>query len=72
MAERVSGLELNDELSEKEDLIAQLYENDKITEIMKQNIEIYRREKEEYAQLVFQFQRKGMFLDQGKYGQCLL
>ena len=70
MADRVSGLELSDEMSEKEDLISQLYENDKITEMMKQNMEIYKRENEEYAQLVFQFQRKGMFLGQGKNGQC--
>ena len=70
MADRVSGLELSDEMSEKEDLISQLYENDKITEMMKQNMEIYKRENEEYAQLVFQFQRKGIFLDQGKNGQC--
>ena len=59
------SLELNEELSEREDLIAQLNDQDRIMKIMKEQLEKCRREKDDYIQVVFQLQRQGKFLDKG-------
>ena len=57
--------ELNEQLSEREDLIAQLNNQDRIMKIMKEQLEKCRREKDDYIQVVFQLQRQGKFLDIG-------
>ena len=57
--------ELNEQLSEREDLIAQLNDQDRIMQIMKEQLEKCRREKDDYIQVVFQLQRQGKFLDKG-------
>ena len=57
--------ELNEKLSEREDLIAQLNDQDRIMKIMKEQLEKCKREKDDYIQVVFQLQRQGKFLDKG-------
>ena len=57
--------ELNEQLSEREDLIAQLNDQDRAMKIMKEQLEKCKREKDDYIQVVFQLQRKGKFLDIG-------
>ena len=57
--------ELNEQLSEREDLIAQLNDQDRIMKIMKEQLEKCKREKDDYIQVVFQLQRQGKFLSKG-------
>ena len=59
--------ELNQELSEREDLIAQLDEQDRIMKMMKEQLEKYKREKDDYTQVVFQLQRQGKYLNEGMF-----
>ena len=66
MCEKEIEIELEQQLSEREDLIAQLNEQDKIMKIMKQQLKKCNMEKEDYTQVVFQLQRQGKFLNQGK------
>ena len=62
-------LELNRELSEREDLITQLNEQDRIMKMMKEQLEKCKREKDDYTQVVFQLQRQGKFLNEGMFFQ---
>ena len=59
-------MELNKHLSEKEDLMTQLDEQDRIMKMMQRELEKYKKEKDDYTQLVFQLQRQGKFIEQGK------
>ena len=66
MCEADISMELNKYLSEKEDLMAQLDEQDRIMKMMQRQLEKYKKEKDDYTQLVFQLQRQGKFIEQGK------
>ena len=66
MCETDISMELNKHLSEKEDLMAQLDEQDRIMKMMQRELEKYKKEKDDYTQLVFQLQRQGKFIEQGK------
>ena len=66
MCEVDIAMELNKHLSEKEDLLAQLDEQDRIMKMMQRELEKYKKEKDDYTQLVFQLQRQGKFIEQGK------
>ena len=59
--------ELNQELSEREDLIAQLNDQDRIMRIMKEELDKCKREKDDYIQVVFQLQRQGKYLNEGMF-----
>ena len=59
--------DLNQELSEREDLIAQLNDQDRIMKIMKEELEKCKREKDDYIQVVFQMQRQGKYLNEGMF-----
>ena len=61
----VMNQELNEQLSEREDLITQLNEQDRIMKILTDQLEKSKREKDDYMQVVFQLQRKGRYLDEG-------
>ena len=63
--------EINQELSEREDLIAQLNDQDRIMRIMKEELEKCKREKDDYIQVVFQLQRQGKFLNEGMFFMIL-
>ena len=65
MCEADIAMELNKHLSEKEDLMAQLDEQDRIMKMMQRQLEKYKKEKDDYTQLVFQLQRQGKFIEQG-------
>ena len=65
MCETDIAMELNKHLSEKEDLSTQLDEQDRIMKIMQRQLEKYKKEKDDYTQLVFQLQRQGKFIEQG-------
>ena len=56
---------IQEELSEQEDLITQLNEQDRIMKKMKKELEKCKKEKDDYNQVVFQLQRKGKFLNDG-------
>ena len=66
MCEADIAMELNKHLSEKEDLLTQLDEQDRIMKMMQRQLEKYKKEKDDYTQLVFQLQRQGKFIEQGK------
>ena len=66
MCETDISMELNKHLSEKEDLMTQLDEQDRIMKMMQRELEKYKKEKDDYTQLVFQLQRQGKFIEQGK------
>ena len=66
MWEAEIAMELNKHLSEKEDLMTQLDEQDRIMKMMQRQLERYKKEKDDYTQLVFQLQRQGKFIEQGK------
>ena len=66
MCEAEIAMELNKHLSEKEDLMTQLDEQDRIMKMMQRQLERYKKEKDDYTQLVFQLQRQGKFIEQGK------
>ena len=66
MCETDISMELNKHLSEKEDLMTQLDEQDRIMKMMQRQLERYKKEKDDYTQLVFQLQRQGKFIEQGK------
>ena len=66
MCDADNAMELNKHLSEKEDLMAQLDEQDRIMKMMQRQLEKYKKEKDDYTQLVFQLQRQGKFIEQGK------
>ena len=66
MCEADFAMELNKHLSEKEDLFTQLDEQDRIMKMMQRQLEKYRKEKDDYTQLVFQLQRQGKFIEQGE------
>ena len=66
MCEVDIAMELNKHLSEKEDLLAQLDDQDRIMKMMQRELEKYKKEKDDYTQLVFQLQRQGKFIEQGK------
>ena len=66
MCETDISMELNKHLSEKEDLMTQLDEQDRIMKMMQRDLEKYKKEKDDYTQLVFQLQRQGKFIEQGK------
>ena len=66
MCEADIAMELNKHLSEKEDLFTQLDEQDRIMKMMQRQLGMYRKEKDDYTQLVFQLQRQGKFIEQGK------
>ena len=72
MWEKQTEEQLNHELSEKEDLIAQLHEKDRIMEMMQENLKTCNQEKDDYTQLIFQLQRRGKFLDEGINILCLI
>ena len=59
-------------LSEKEDLIAQLDEQDRIMKMMQRELEKYKKEKDDYTQVVHQLQRQGKFLDDDCKVFCLI
>ena len=61
----VMNQELNEQLSEREDLITQLNEQDRIMKILTDQLEKSKMEKDDYMQVVFQLQRKGRYLDEG-------
>ena len=66
MCDADNAMELNKHLSEKEDLLTQLDEQDRIMKMMQRQLEKYKKEKDDYTQLVFQLQRQGKFIEQGK------
>ena len=66
MCEAEIAMELNKHLSDKEDLMTQLDEQDRIMKMMQRQLERYKKEKDDYTQLVFQLQRQGKFIEQGK------
>ena len=66
MCETDISMELNKHLSAKEDLLTQLDEQDRIMKMMQRQLERYKKEKDDYTQLVFQLQRQGKFIEQGK------
>ena len=59
--------EFNQDLSEREDLIAQLNDQDRIMRIMKEELDKCKREKDDYIQVVFQLQRQGKYLNEGMF-----
>ena len=66
MCEADISMEMNKYLSEKEDLLTQLDEQDRIMKMMQRQLEKYKKEKDDYTQLVFQLQRQGKFIEQGE------
>ena len=66
MCEADIAMESNKHLSEKEDLLTQLDEQDRIMKMMQRQLEKYKKEKDDYTQLVFQLQRQGKFIEHGK------
>ena len=64
MCEKEIEIEMDKRLSEKEDLIVQLNEQDRIMKMMQRELEKYKKEKDDYTQVVHQLQRQGKFLDE--------
>ena len=46
--------------------VTQLDEQDRIMKMVQRELEKYKKEKDDYTQLVFQLQRQGKFIEQGK------
>ena len=72
MCEKEIETEMDNRLSEKEDLIAQLDEQDRIMKMMQRELEKYKKEKDDYTQVVHQLQRQGKFLDEEGNVLCLI
>ena len=65
MCEKEIEKALEQQMSEREDLITQLNEQDRIMKIMKEQLKKITSEKEDYTQVVFHLHSQGKFLNQG-------